>query len=131
LAAGLLGMVGVGLAIFSGPILSALSNDVRLIEMAKPVLIICGIVSSLDAFGIVMNFALIGAGSVRRVMVWNLAGMWLICLPVAWTLGVRGLAGILGLWGALLGARLIIALVMFFNFHQRSWFSQITSEEHT
>lgn len=123
LAAGLLGTVGIGLAVFRDPLLSALSTDAHLIAVAKPALMACGLVASMDAFGIVMNFALIGAGAARRVMIWNLAGMWLICLPVAWALGVRGPAGMLGLWGALLGARLIVGLVMSFSFHQRGWAS--------
>jgi multidrug resistance protein, MATE family len=123
LAAGLLGTAGLGLAVFRDPLLAALSTDAQLIAAARPALMACGLVASMDAFGIVMNFSLIGAGAVRRVMAWNLAGMWLLCLPVAWALGVRGHAGMLGLWGALLGTRLVVAFVMSFTFHKRRWAS--------
>ena len=129
IAAGLLGLVGIGLSVFSIAILSALNNDVNLVAIAYPILVICGLVCSVDALGIVMNFALIGAGEVRRVMIWNLTGMWFICLPLAWIFGVKGANGMLGLWVALLGARLFVAIVMYLSFQQGRWFSQTLVEE--
>lgn len=121
LGAGLLGIVGLFLAVLSEPLLEVLSNDANVIRIAVPVLVMCGLVASLDAFGIVMIFSLIGAGSVRRVMAWNLGGMWLICLPLAWVLGLRYSYGMVGLWTALLGARAVVALAMFYYFRGRSW----------
>lgn len=116
LAAVVLGGVGLAAAAFREPLLLALTADAQLVALAMPALLLIGLLASLDAFGIVMNFAMLGAGEARRVMTWNLAAMWLICLPLAWLLGVHLSGAMLGLWGSLLGSRLLVALVMTFNF---------------
>jgi MATE family multidrug resistance protein len=123
LAAGVLGSVGVGLALFREPLLSLLSADTDIVTVAEPVLLAYGLFAGLDAFGLVIIFSLIGAGAVRLVMSWNLIGMWLICLPVAWVLGVQASGGILGLWSGLFASRLLVALVMSFHFYRRRWAS--------
>jgi MATE family multidrug resistance protein len=123
LAAGVLGSVGAGLALFRDPLLSLLSGDADIAAIAKPVLLVYGLFAGLDAFGLVIIFSLIGAGAVRLVMSWNLIGMWLICLPVAWGLGIQTSGGMLGLWSGLFVSRLLVACVMSFHFYRRRWAS--------
>jgi multidrug resistance protein, MATE family len=121
LAAGLLGIVGLAMVAFRGPLLSALSADAQLVARAEPALVACGLFASADAFGIVMTFALIGAGCARFVMAWNLAGMWLVCLPAAWLISARSAGGIVALWLALLGSRSLVGVVMATSFFRRRW----------
>ncbi len=122
-AAGLLGTVGVGMALFRHPLLAALSSDPELVRTAQPALLACGLLAGADAFGIVIMFATIGTGAVRRVMALSLGGMWLLCLPVAWAWGVLGGGGMLGLWGALLGSRFVVSAALTLDFHRRRWAS--------
>jgi multidrug resistance protein, MATE family len=116
LAAGLLGAAGLAMTLGREPLPAALSTDAQLVARAA-----CGLFAAPDAFGIVRTFAMIGAGCARSAMAWNLAGMWLVCLPAAWLISAHDGGGITALWLALLGSRSLVAVVMAASFFRRRW----------
>ncbi len=94
----LMGVLGLPLVIWPDPILGVFIHDPLTIDTARLPGQIMGGFMALDAVGMVLMHALLGAGDARRVMMVSVGVQWLVFLPLAYLLGpVLGL-GLTAIW---------------------------------
>jgi Na+-driven multidrug efflux pump len=117
----LLAFLGLPMLIFPEAILGIFLYEAHLIELGRIPLMLTGIMITLDAAAIVFNQALQGAGAQRLVMQISLSMQWLVFLPTAWLVGVYWEAGLLGIWYAQLGFRILNSSVFAWVWQQRRW----------
>lgn len=102
-----LAVFGLPLLIFPDPVLSVfLPHEPATRAMAVPALRLVGAVAALDAAGLVLQYALLGAGDARRVAVVVIALQWGALLPLAFLVGPTLGFGVLGVWIVLVATRL-------------------------
>ncbi|MDR9468239.1 MATE family efflux transporter [Marinospirillum sp.] len=121
LASVLLAFLGLPMLIFPEAILGIFLYEAHLIELGRVPLMLTGIMITLDAAAIVFNQALQGAGAQRLVMQISLSMQWLVFLPAAWLVGIYWEAGLLGIWYAQLGFRILNSSVFAWVWQQRRW----------
>lgn len=92
-------------------ILAVFLHDPDIIALAHQPMILVGIGFILDAVGIVLINALLGAGASKQVMTISIFLQWVLFLPLAWLFGLYLGYGLLGIWLCFAGYRLIQALV--------------------
>lgn len=106
----LLFCLGLPYLLLPDPILGTFLKDAETLAVARGPLRLIGATITLEAFGMVLMNALLGAGDARRVMVVSVVTQWVLFLPVAYLVGVVLRKGLLGIWianacyRALLGA---------------------------
>jgi MATE family multidrug resistance protein len=105
-------VAAVGIAaifiLLPGPLLRAFSRDASVLDVGVTLLLLCALFQPFDGVQAVATGALRGAGDTRTPMLFNLAGHWLIGLPVAYVLCFTLGWGVVGLWAGLsLGLMLI------------------------
>jgi MATE family multidrug resistance protein len=104
--------IGLGIYLFSTPILRIFISDLSVFPVASTLLLIVGLFQIFDSTQVITTGALRGLGKTRLPMLVNLAGYWLVGLPVALVLGFRSSLGIYGVWIGLSTGLIIIALVL-------------------
>jgi putative MATE family efflux protein len=114
-AIGLLGIVG------ARPMLGLFILDAATIDLAVLPLRLFGAVIGLDCVGLVLMNALLGAGASRIAMQVSVVTQWVLFLPVAYLLVVYGGFGLLEVWIANAGYRLIQAGCFAWIWHSGSW----------
>ncbi len=80
-------LIAIPLFLFSEPILSIFLVEADALAIAQTPLKIVAIGLPLEALGMVMMSALMGAGATKVVMKVSMGMQWLIFLPVAWFIG--------------------------------------------
>jgi putative MATE family efflux protein len=116
-----IGSLALAFLLWPRGIVGFFTHDAHLIELARRPLGILGAGLLLDAAGTIFAQSLIGAGSVRPVLITNALGMWGVFLPGAYLFGQRLGYGMLGLWYPLFVFRLGVAIVMATVFLRRRW----------
>ena len=99
---GVLGMGAVGLPMLLVPdlLLGVFIHDAGTLAEARVPLMIIGGVIAVDAVGLVLQNALLGAGDSTRVMVLVVGLQWLVFLPAAYLVGPVWGYGLVGIWVA-------------------------------
>ncbi|MFP6685882.1 MAG: MATE family efflux transporter, partial [Polyangiaceae bacterium] len=99
---GVLGMGVVGLPMLLVPdlLLGVFIHDAGTLAEARVPLMIIGGVIAVDAVGLVLQNALLGAGDSTRVMVLVVGLQWLVFLPAAYLVGPVWGYGLVGIWVA-------------------------------
>ncbi|MEO0054267.1 MAG: hypothetical protein RLZZ50_214 [Verrucomicrobiota bacterium] len=82
---------------------SGFSNDLEVVGLAARVLVVAGVFQLFDGLQVVFAGSLRGLADVRVPMAAAFAAYWMLALPAGWWFGVRGGAGLEGIWGALAG----------------------------
>ncbi|MEL7472831.1 MAG: MATE family efflux transporter [Planctomycetota bacterium] len=103
IGAGVMGLMGAAFILMPKLIIGALSPQPIHLELAPPLLVICGFVQVPFAIALVIRSALRGAGDVKVVMWLTWISTYLIRLPLAWLLcgvDITIPASIAGLFGA-------------------------------
>jgi MATE family multidrug resistance protein len=97
--------------------------DAGVIEVGATLLLVAAIFQLCDGLQTVATGALRGLGDTRTPLVWNLAGHWVVGLPVGYTLCFRQGWGVVGLWVGLSLGLIIIGVVLLVAWHRqsRSW----------
>jgi MATE family multidrug resistance protein len=91
-----------------GPFVRLFTRDPSVLALGVTILLVCAAFQPFDGFQAVATGALRGLGDTRTPMVFNLAGHWLIGLPVGYVLCFWRGWGVIGLWvGLSLGLILI------------------------
>jgi MATE family multidrug resistance protein len=113
----------VALAFLVAPelLLRIFTSDPELLRLGAPLVRLGAVFQIFDAFGIVAEGSLRGAGDTRWPFVVHMVLAWVVQLPLAYLLGVT-LAG--GLTGAWLGATLYVMLLSFalvWRFRSGAW----------
>ncbi len=117
----LISIISLMFLLFNEPILSVFLVEEAALEAAIMPLIIVAIGLPLEALGMIMMHALIGAGATKASMKVSLVMQWLLFLPVAWLIGpVLGLS-LTAIWLAQIGYRSIQALIYVHMWRKKSW----------
>lgn len=123
IAAAVMTVLGLPMLLFPDAILRVFLHDPETIEIARGPLRLVGGTIGIDAVGMVLMNALIGAGAARTSMVVSVATQWLLFLPVAYVLGPVLGAGLLAIWIAQVSYRAFTALVFATLWRQGRWTS--------
>lgn len=107
----------VGFLTFPRLLGGLLSNDARVIEVVVALFVVAAVFQVSDGVQAVGAGALRGAGDTRFTLWANLVGHWLIGLPVAVLLGVKGTLGVVGLWWGLSAGLTAVAVALLVRFH--------------
>ena len=91
-------MLGVPMWLVPDLILGGFIHDPLTLELGRWPMRLVGLTMIIEALGMVLMHALLGAGDVRRVMVVAITAQWVMFLPLAYLVGpVLGL-GLIGIW---------------------------------
>lgn len=80
---------------------AAFTPDGEVVALAARVLVVAAVFQLFDGLQVVFAGALRGLTDVRAPLAASFAAYWLLALPAGWWFGVRGGAGLEGIWGAL------------------------------
>lgn len=107
-------MTAIGLPALIVPdiILSGFLHEAAAIEVARWPLRLIAAVMAVEAVGLVLTNALLGAGAARQVMAVSVSLQWLLGLPLAWLAGPYLGLGLIGIWVAHSGYRAIQAAIL-------------------
>ncbi|MEW5737898.1 MAG: MATE family efflux transporter [Myxococcota bacterium] len=94
-----------------------LSTDSAVIDVVVTLFVVAAVFQVSDGVQAVGAGALRGAGDTRFTLWANLVGHWLIGLPVAVLLGVKGSLGVVGLWWGLSAGLTAVAVALLVRFH--------------
>ena len=119
--------VSLVFVIAPGPFLRIFTEDVSVLRAGSTVLLIYAICQPFDGLQTVATGALRGLGETRIPMLVNLAGHWIIGLPVAYVLCFRQGWGVEGLWVGLTLGLMLIGTVLFLVWRRRSHSFEVTS----
>lgn len=116
-----MGSMGVAFILLPQTIMKIFSSDTMIIQTGTDILRLVGFVQFIDAFGIVLNSCLWGAGMTRFVMIAEIVVNWGVFLPVAYLLGITLGYGVLGAWLSLALYMLLIGVIMTITFVRGTW----------
>ncbi len=106
----IIGLIGLPMLLVPEAILWIfVRNQPETIAIGALPLRIVGATIALDSIGIVLQNAILGAGDSRRVMIASVALQWGLFLPAAYVVGPLLGYGLLGIWIAMAGHRLVQA----------------------
>jgi MATE family multidrug resistance protein len=107
------------LATVPAPLIRVFTGDSMVIETGVRLMLVAAVFQLFDGLQVTTTGALRGLGNTHVPMFVNLAGHWLIGLPVAWLLCFNRAWGVEGLWvGLALGLTLIGATLLYVWHHQ-------------
>lgn len=106
-----LSLLGVPMWVAPETLLGAFITDPSTVAVARLPMQIVGLTMAIEALGLVLMHSLHGAGDSRRAMTVAIGLQWGIFLPVAYLLGPVFGGGLLSIWLAQLGYRLVQALI--------------------
>lgn len=95
---------------------SMMSEDAQVIETVVALFVVVAMFQISDGVQAVGAGALRGTGDTTFTFWANMAGHWLIGLPIAWWFGVRGSYGIVGVWWGLSVGLTVVAVALVIRF---------------
>lgn len=113
--------LGLVLVLFADPILSLFLTDPDTREIARVPLRIFGLTVGLDAVGMVLQSALLGAGASGMVMRTALGTQWGLFLPMAYLVGPVLGWGLTAIWVAQIGYRGLQATIFVLHWRSGRW----------
>ncbi len=121
IAAGVMSVLGLPMLLFPDAILGVFLQHDATIDIARGPLRLVGATIGIDAIGMVLMNALIGAGASRTSMVVSITTQWFLFLPVAYLLGpVFGL-GLMAIWIANSTYRGLMAVIFAHLWRRGRW----------
>ena len=116
-------MAALGLPALLVPdvLLAGFIHDPAVVAIARGPLQLLGAAMAIDAVGLVLMNALLGAGAARQVMVVTVSLQWLVGLPLTWLFGPYLGFGLLGIWGCQFGYRALQAAVLCHLWQRGRW----------
>ncbi len=102
-------------------VLSPFLHDPQALAVARSPLRVFASIIALDAVGTVLQQALLGAGDNRKVMLVSVICQWGLFLPAAYLLGPGLGYGLLAVWYAHAGYRVVQGGVYVWMWHRRAW----------
>ena len=87
--------------LFPRALIGAFTSDAGVLEVGVSLLAVAAVFQLFDGLQGVSTGVLRGAGDTRTPMLWNLAGHWLIGLPLGYALCFIAGLGVIGLWWGL------------------------------
>lgn len=102
--------------VFPRAMAEAMSDDASVIGTVVSLFFVVAVFQVSDGVQAVGAGALRGTGDTTFTFWANMVGHWLIGLPVAWWLGVRGTFGIVGVWWGLSVGLTVVAVALVIRF---------------
>ncbi len=102
------------------PFLRVFTGDATVLGLGAELLLLCALFQPFDSFQAVATGALRGLGETEVPMVVNLAGHWLVGLPVGYMLCFRRGWGVEGLWVGLTLGLVLIGVTLLSVWHRQS-----------
>ncbi len=93
-------------------ILSGFLHEADAIEIARWPLRLIALMMAVEAVGLVLTNALLGAGASHQVLAINVSLQWLMGLPLAWLAGPYFGLGLIGIWVAHASYRTVQAAIL-------------------
>lgn len=121
---GLLGLTGLLLFFFSGPLVSIFTRDAAVIALGAGVLRIEALAEPFFGAKIVLSGAMRGAGDVRFSLYAGLASMWLVRLTVAYLMAFVFHLGLYGIWCGMAADITVNGLLLLWRFRSGRWYEQ-------
>ena len=97
------------------------SDDPEVIRMGSSILLIGAVLQFFDAFGIVADGALHGAGDTRVPFLARFILAWGVFLPLAWLLAFYLEGGLMGAWIASAIHMILLAIYLVWRFQSGAW----------
>ncbi len=94
----ILGLLGVPMWLVPDLMLSAFIHDPETMDLARWPIRLVGLTMAIEAVGLVLMHALLGAGDSKRVMLVAVSAQWIVFLPIAYLVGPALGFGLLGIW---------------------------------
>ena len=116
-----LALFGLPAIIAPEVLLSGFIRDQAVIAVGSAPLRFMGAVMSIEAAGLVLMNALLGAGAARAVMLTSVSTQWLFGLPLAWYVGPHLGYGLLAIWIAFSSYRFVQTMVFAVLWARGGW----------
>lgn len=114
-------LLGIPMWLVPDLILAVFIHDPLTVEVGRWPMRLVGMTMLIEALGLVLMNALMGAGDVRRVMVVAITAQWLVFLPLAYLVGPLLGLGLTGIW-IMQGVYRSGQAIFFYRFwKQRAW----------
>jgi len=97
------------------------SDDPEVIRMGSSILLIGAVLQFFDAFGIVADGALHGAGDTRVPFLARFILAWVVFLPLAWFLAFYLEGGLIGAWVGSAIHMILLAIYLVWRFQSGAW----------
>jgi len=121
LALVMLGLLALPMWLVPELLLSAFIHDEETRSLAVTPMRLVGVFMVVEAFGMILMHALLGAGDAKRTMLTAVTLQWLLFLPIAWVVGPVLGGGLLAVWLAQGGYRLLQAVVFTILWQRLKW----------
>jgi MATE family multidrug resistance protein len=106
---------------FPIPLLRIFTDDAKVLELGRPLLLLGAFFQLADAVAIICDGALRGAGDTRWPFAIETAMGWGILVPLAYYVGVVLEYGLTGAWVASLVHIVALASILFLRFRSNAW----------
>ena len=116
-----LGFIGLPALLAPDWVLSGFIHEARVVDLARLPLQLAGASMIFEGLGLVLLNALLGAGAAQTVMVVSIGTQWIVGLPLAWLLGPYLGLGILWVWIANAGYRVLQGFVFAAIWRRGKW----------
>ncbi len=107
--------------VFPGALLRIFTDDPEVLLLGAPLLAVGALYQFFDAFAIVSDGALRGAGDTRNPFVVRLCLAWGLFLPLAWLLGIQLDGGLTAAWLAGALYVMVLAAYLVLRFRSGAW----------
>jgi len=114
-------VIGALVVIFPEYVLHGFSKDQAVIDVAKPILRVCGALLPFVLAAIVLTQALFGAGNTKFVMFVEFVLHFFCLVPLAWFCGVYMGWGVFGVWTGAFAYIVLLAAIMGWKFSEGGW----------
>jgi len=115
------GSVATLFVCFPDPLLRVFTDDREVLRLARPLLLVGAIYQFFDAFAIVADGALRGAGDTLVPFLTRIGLAWGLFLPLAWLLGVHLAGGLTAAWVGGATYVTVLAGILVFRFRAGAW----------
>lgn len=117
---GFMACAGVVFILAPSAILRLFTADVAVLAIGVPLVLVAALFQLFDGLQGVATGVLRGLGDTRTPMVWNLAGHWVIGLPLGYVLCFERGWGALGLWSGLCLGLMVVGCVLVVTWSRRT-----------
>ena len=114
-------VIGLLVLLFPDAVLHGFTKDAPVIEIARPILRICGALLPFVLSALVLTQALFGAGNTTFVMIVEFILHFTCLVPVAYVCGVRLGWGVLGVWCGAFAYIILLCSIMAWKFAEGRW----------
>ncbi len=121
LAAVLEGAIAILFSSVPELLIGIFTDDPEVIRLGRPLMLVGALFQFFDAFGIIADGALRGAGDTRWPFAVRLVLAWFVFVPLAWWVGIVLDGGLTWAWAAAIVHILLLASALVWRFRSGAW----------